>query len=240
MASLNDVPVTPSAADAQTAIAPAWHTVVVVAVLLGFSLVGALGQNLPGMSATRRIVGYLLIMALEWGLVAFIWWSSKRRGIRIADLVQGCWTKISDPFRDLGIAIGFLIVSEVVLGALGHLLKAVQTSALRNLFPHGALQTALYLLVALTAGFCEELIFRGYLQRQFAALTGAAMGGVVLQGVVFGAAHGYQGWKFMLIIAVFGTMFGLLAQWRKSLRPGMIAHFVQDGALGLLTQHFMK
>ena len=236
MGSFNEVPVTRP----MGAIAPAWHTVVVVAVLLGFSLLGALGQNLPGMSATRRIAGYLVIIVLEWGLVAFIGWSTRRRGIRLADLAGDRWTKASDPFRDLGIAIGFLVISEVVLGTLGHLLKAVQTPALRNLFPHGAVQTVLYLFVALTAGFCEELIFRGYLQRQFAALTGAAMGGVVLQGIVFGAAHGYQGWKFMLIIAVFGIMFGLLAQWRKSLRPGMIAHFLQDGVLGLLAQHFTK
>jgi membrane protease YdiL (CAAX protease family) len=32
----------------------------------------------------------------------------------------------------------------------------------------------------------------------------------------------------MCIIAVYGFMFGWLARWRKSLRPGMIAHTLQD------------
>ncbi len=64
-------------------------------------------------------------------------------------------------------------------------------------------------------------------------------GGIVVQGIAFGAAHGYQGWKFMLLIAVYGSMFGLLAHGRRSLRPGMITHFVQDGLGGLLARHFL-
>jgi len=103
-----------------------------------------------------------------------------------------------------------------------------------NLLPQSPLEIALYLMLSLTAGFCEEVIFRGYLQRQFTALTRASAGGIALQGIVFGLGHGYQGWKFMLLIAVYGTTIGLLAHWRHSLRPGMILHFVQDGAGGLV------
>jgi membrane protease YdiL (CAAX protease family) len=101
-------------------------------------------------------------------------------------------------------------------------------------------ETTLFLLLALTAGFCEEVIFRGYLQRQFAALTHAVAGGIVIQAILFGAAHGYQGWKLMLVIAVFGTMFGLMACWRRSLRPGMLAHFIQDGVGGVLGSRLMR
>jgi len=38
----------------------------------------------------------------------------------------------------------------------------------------------------------------------------------------------------MLTICVYGCLFGLLARWRGSLRPGMMAHFLQDGVGGLL------
>lgn len=92
-------------------------------------------------------------------------------------------------------------------------------------------------MLTLTAGFCEEVIFRGYLQRQFGALTRSVAGGIVLQGIAFGASHGYQGWKFMLLISVYGTTFGLLAWWRSSLRPGMIAHFVQDAVGGIVASY---
>jgi hypothetical protein len=32
----------------------------------------------------------------------------------------------------------------------------------------------------------------------------------------------------LVVVTVFGCLFGLLAQWRQSLRPGMIGHFLQD------------
>jgi membrane protease YdiL (CAAX protease family) len=105
------------------------------------------------------------------------------------------------------------------------------------MLPSSGAEVGLFLMLAATAGFCEELIYRGYLRRQFAALTHAAVGAIVLQALAFGASHEYQGWKFMLIIAVFGSLFGLLAHWRCSLRPGIFAHIVQDGMGGLVGRH---
>jgi len=90
--------------------------------------------------------------------------------------------------------------------------------------------------VSTPAGICEEIIFRGYLQRQFSAISTSAFAGVLLSAVVFGAAHGYEGGPRMLLIGVYGLMFGLLAWWRKSLRPGMIAHAWHDAISGAVLQ----
>jgi len=218
-------------------VAPAWHTVVVVVLMLGISFMGSRTRSFPGVSAYGHIVGYLLVMVVEWVTVAFIWFGIRRRGIAMSELVGGKWARPRAVLLDVAIAIGFLIIAALILNGIQYLLKAVQNPAIRSMFPHGPAEIFFYLLLVATAGFCEELIFRGYLQRQFNALTHAAAGGIVLQGLVFGASHGYQGWKFMLIIAVFGMMFGLLAYWRRSLRPGMIAHFLQDGLGGLLGPH---
>jgi uncharacterized protein len=221
-----------------SAVAPAWHTVVVLIIILGLSLIGSRGGNLPGIGAHGRAPGYLLIIVFEWVTVAIIWYGISRRGVRIADLVGGNWARPVYVLRDLAIGIGFLVVCGFgLVSGLGHLLKATQNQAIRNLFPHGPAEIVAYLALTLTAGFCEELIFRGYLQRQFTALTRSFAGGIVLQGIAFGAAHGYQGWKFMLVIAVYGVTFGLLAVWRRSLRPGMLAHFLQDAIGGLLGPH---
>ena len=226
---------------APRAIAPPWHTAVIILVLLGLSLTGARSKSLPGTHAYGRAGAYVLIMIVEWLVVAFIWYGVSRRGIRIADLVAGSWKRPVHLLRDLGIALGFLIICGIgVVNGLGFLLKAAPNQAMRQMFPQTSAEVVLWCMMSLTAGFCEELTFRGYLQRQFTALTRAATGGVLLQGVVFGAAHGYQGWKLMLLIAVYGCLFGLLAQWRRNLRPGMIAHFLQDGMGGLLARHFMR
>jgi hypothetical protein len=47
--------------------------------------------------------------------------------------------------------------------------------------PHTALERCVSIAVAISAGFCEEFIFRGYLQEQCRGLTGSAAAGVVLQ-----------------------------------------------------------
>ena len=50
---------------------------------------------------------------------------------------------------------------------------------------------------------------------------------------MFGAAHAYQGFAKAVNIGVLGAMYGIFAHWRKSVRPGMIAHTLQDVLGGL-------
>ncbi len=69
---------------------------------------------------------------------------------------------------------------------------------------------------------------RGYLQRQFLALTGNAALAVLGKAVLFGVGDRYKGIKMVIVIMVLGILYGILAHWRKSLRPGMIAHAWQD------------
>ena len=91
----------------------------------------------------------------------------------------------------------------------------------------------LWILLALSAGFVEELVFRGYLQRQFAALLGNRWAGVIAQAIFFGVTHGYQGALPVLRITLFGLMFGAAALVRRSLVPGMTAHAAVDVIGGL-------
>ena len=100
------------------------------------------------------------------------------------------------------------------------------------LIPGSKLELAVWFCMSATAGFCEEIIFRGYLQRQFATITNSVLAGVLLSAAAFGAAHGYEGVARMVLIGIYGLMFGLLAWWRKSLRPGMIAHAWHDAFSG--------
>jgi membrane protease YdiL (CAAX protease family) len=171
---------------------------------------------------------YVLVIVFQWISVAFIWYGLRLRGLTLSDLIGGSWPGPVAFCRDFAIAIGFLIVVIIVLQGVGYFLNPVPNKAIRNLIPQTPAEITLFLILTATAGFCEEVIYRGYLQRQFATLTRSAIGGILLQGIAFGVGHGYQGWRFVLIIAVAGIMFGLLAHWRGSLRPGMIAHFLAN------------
>jgi uncharacterized protein len=222
-------------------VAPAWHTLVLLLMLFGFSFASARAGSLtPFGSNVGRAFGYIVVIIFEWAVVAFIWFGASRRGIGISDLVGGSWARPIYMLRDFLIAVAFLIVAAGVLGGLDHFLNTTPNQAIHNLVPQSPVEIVLFLATSLTAGFCEELIYRGYLQRQFTALTHAVTGGILMQAIVFALGHGYQGWKYVLLIAALATLLGLMAHWRRSLRPGMIAHALQDGITGIVAAHVLR
>jgi len=225
------------------AIAPVWHTAVLLLFLTAFALLTLhiRAQN-PAAQGNHRVHGYLLTMAFEWLMVAFIAWGARFGGASLRTLAGAFTPTGRSVLRDLGIAIAYLLVAQVVLGIVtavtGHFIHSDVNKVLQNMLPHTGLEAAVYLLLALTAGICEEMIFRGYMQHQFTVWTGSAAVGVALQGILFGIAHAYMGSGMVMVIGVFGCIFGLLTWWRKSLRPGIMAHFLQDAIGGLVLAKF--
>ena len=82
---------------------------------------------------------------------------------------------------------------------------------------------------ALTAGFVEEFVFRGYIQKQCQALCGNTLPASALQVAIFAQGHFYQGWVRLVPVLVIGTLLTVIALWRRTLVPGMIAHGLGDG-----------
>ena len=172
-------------------------------------------------------------------MLGYVWLLGTRRyKVSLRDLVGGRWARFSDFTLDVGVAFLFWVVAGSVIAGLSYLLHFSGAEAARSLLPQSASELGLWVPLAFTAGFCEEVIFRGYLQRQFLALTGNGAAAVVLQAIVFGVGHMYQGAKGAIIITVYGALFGVLAVWRKSLRPGIIQHAGQDSISGI-AGHFL-
>ena len=136
----------------------------------------------------------------------------------------------------MGLGIAFVVIFGGALQVLIHVLNVSPPPSMLERLPQTRFELIAWVFLSLTGGFCEEVIFRGYLQRQLSALTHSVVIGIVLQALVFGLAHGYQGWKLMSLIALYGACFGGLAHWRRSLRPGIIGHALQDTAAGFLAR----
>ncbi len=222
---------------AREPIAPWWHTVLVLLPLVIMSVAswfqhGLPNAHVPGLGS--RLSSYFTVLVAEWFQVLLIWLALRHRGISIGSLVSGRWQTPGSFFRDLGISIGFLVVAVPLTGLLVHLIAGDANSNMANITPKTVFELMVWLVLATTAGgFCEELIFRGYLTQQFSAWTGNHIFAVILQGVVFGLGHGFYG-KAMVVVVVHGCLLGLLAYWRKSLRPGMLAHGLQDTIGGVV------
>lgn len=66
------------------------------------------------------------------------------------------------------------------------------------------------------------------------ALAHNASIGIFLSAAAFGLAHSYLGWQWVVLIGLEGVMLGCLAHWRRSVRPGMIAHAWKDALAPIL------
>ena len=189
----------------------------------------------------HRVRMYLLTIVSEWLVFAYVAAGVRRRGASISVVLGNRWSSGRQLVRDIGIAAAFWVISVGILALFARLLHIDSSSrTVQFMLPHGALEMTLWVAVSVSAGICEETIFRGYLQRQFIAFTRSTPVGIVLTAVAFGAGHAYQGWRLTILIGIYGLMFGVLAYWRGNIRPGMIAHAWQDslsGILGSLLRH---
>jgi membrane protease YdiL (CAAX protease family) len=243
---LPDMPVVtaPTPAAAKPApIAPWWHTLIIVVLILGNSL-AAPAKLAATHGSASRIALYAGTFFTQLILVLIIWFGIHSRGIRMRDLIGGRWKTVEAFLLDAVLAITFYVVAallnfglRVAVGNidLHNLQKTLDDTVkmLDPLAPHSYFEAGMFVLLSISVGLFEEIIFRGYLQRQFSAMSQHVALGIILSGIVFGLAHAYQGPRMMFVLAIFGMLFGLLAHFRKSLRPGMIAHAMQDSIAGI-------
>jgi uncharacterized protein len=228
-------------------IAPLWHTIVFVLFLIGYAYCGRTSvARIEGHHLPSKVSLYLFMILLELILVSYVWFLGvKPAGGSFRALIGGKWSTFGDVLRDIGVAFLFwLVVIVVLVGLQFSIGKSPQTTkAVFMLAPGSPSEMIVWIILSAAAGICEEFIFRGYLQKQFHAITGSAAAAVAMQAVLFGIAHSYQGIKAMVTITVYGALFGMLADYRKSLRPGMIQHAMQDSFAGLafgLLKHLGK
>jgi len=217
-------------------IASSWHTLFTVCFLAIHAYVGTIwaAHSRAGLGPARPLL-YLRIIFLEFVALGVVVAGVKRRGVSLQTVFGKRWQSIGQVFLDLGLGICLLFLSTMLVSIIGgHQHNASQDQSIGYLLPQGSLEMALWIAVSLSAGICEEAVYRGYLQRQFSALTGNVWAGIVLSAAAFGGVHIYQGVQRASVIAVSAVLFAWFAHWRKTVRPGMFAHALQDAIAPLL------
>jgi membrane protease YdiL (CAAX protease family) len=232
----------PAAPPPRRFIASPWHT---LSILLFFAFMvfsdAYHGQTavssgaVPSQAALLR--GYLLSIFFACGMSYWCWVGVHWKGGKLRDLTGGRWTSWQGVVTDLAIAIPFWVLWELTARLMHLLLNRVTAPTTPYQPPVGFQEISLWIMVSVAAGIGEEIIFRGYLQQQFHAATRSLAAAVLLQGLLFGLIHAYQGWKQVMIIAPLGILYGALVAWRRNLRASMIAHAWSDIFEGWL--HFL-
>ena len=121
------------------------------------------------------------------------------------------------------------VVSHAILNQFGQ-----GSSSMQGMVSQNPSEATAFLVMALSAGFAEEFVFRGYLQRQLYAATGSIVLASFLQISIFTLGHAYQGFGRLFPVFLVGCVLTAVAQLRKTLLPGMIAHGLGDSLVAIL------
>src|SRR4051812_28425141 len=139
------------------------------------------------------------------------------------------WRMHARPWPLLGLSMPYgwraALAAVIVLGAFGLLALQLwsvlrlpparrvaarpQLGAVAFMLPRTRVETTWFLILSATAGFCEELLYRGYLPWFFAPWLGSA-GAMALVVLLFGVSHIYQGRTGAIKATIIGAVMGAI------------------------------
>ena len=175
------------------------------------------------------------ILAL-WSLAGVCVWITRTNYLTLNDLGE----RPGNAHRVLLISGILIAIIVLLIGAQKKQKKKPNQERLnksldrvRRMLPKTPTERAVWIIVSITAGVCEEILYRGWLLSLFAATLGSVWLGLLISSIIFGFAHTYQGRNGILGTGVLGAMFGLLFIFSGSLIPGQVLHAVIDLNNGL-------
>jgi membrane protease YdiL (CAAX protease family) len=136
------------------------------------------------------------------------------------------------------LALSAFNAGQIQKATRGELSATVQRA--RKFVPIGLVEVAAFALVSVTAGICEEILYRGWLVSFLGAVSGSIWIGMVLAAVLFGFGHAYQGRQGIVGTGILGLIFGGMFVMVRSLVPGQVIHAAIDLVNGILAGRVVK
>jgi membrane protease YdiL (CAAX protease family) len=169
---------------------------------------------------------YLPTIIIEWLIFLLVFLVLKRGKENLSTVG---FSKLT--LANLGIGLGFLLVANIILLSLGNILQFFHLTMPKEvifMLPRTRTERLFWVILSITAGICEETGFRGYVLTKLNLFLNNWYLTVALSSLSFGLGHFYQGIGGIILTGIYGLLFCLLFIWRKSLIPGIFAHFLQD------------
>ncbi|MFL5541183.1 MAG: CPBP family intramembrane glutamic endopeptidase [Longimicrobiaceae bacterium] len=187
-----------------------------------------------------RVREYARTIGVQWALAAvgtMLWlragrpWSAL--GVRMPEGVR-LWAGAT-----LVLLLGALYARQVAAlarspGTRARLRGHLARTGLGDLLPHNGTEVRWMMALSVTAGVCEEILFRGLFVGMLAPWLGW-WGAAALGVPVFGLLHAYQGRAGIVRTAVVGAVLTLVVAATRSLLPAMALHALIDVGSGLAT-----
>jgi membrane protease YdiL (CAAX protease family) len=197
---------------------------------------------LPQIGRRERLSLYASTIAFQWFAAAVVAWRVWAHGLGLDELGLVAHGR-------LRILIAS-IVGAATLGGLQwfNLRRMGRTSGKSSEFmkalaerilPQSPAELLPYLALAVTAGLCEEFLYRGFAMAALARAGLAPWGVVLVSSAFFGLAHLYQGRGGLLSTLVIGAVFGTARFAYDGMIPVMVWHFAVDAVAGIAGPRYL-
>jgi uncharacterized protein len=115
-----------------------------------------------------------------------------------------------------------------------------ESAVTQQLIPETRSEKAVFAGVSVTAGICEEVVFRGFLLAALTLATGSVLLALVLSSAVFGIVHAYQHPVGAVRAGLLGAMLAAPVLIHGSLYPAILAHAFIDVVAGFFLARYLS
>jgi membrane protease YdiL (CAAX protease family) len=145
-------------------------------------------------------------------------------------IVPGSWQSAAAWFAGLTV-----VGMAIVFGARA--LKVPETAFLLRLIPVTPRERMIFAGLSVTAGFSEELVFRGFMIHALTTVTGSIAFAIVASTLVFSWMHAYQGAAGAIGAGLLGALLAIPVAVSGTILPSMMAHAAIDVLAGIVFRH---
>jgi uncharacterized protein len=201
-------------------------------------------RDVAAKKPNAKMKAYIETILLQWslcGAVLLVWlWKARSFAVLGLDVIWNQRFILANLF--VIAACAFLVWQWLQVRKLrGNIPDSLrnQLKSIAEILPDTSADRKLFMVLAVTAGICEEILYRGFLMWYVESYAGF-IPAIVISILVFGLAHAYQGRAGILKTGAMGALLVGIYVVSGSLLGPIILHCVTDVTSGLIGSEARK
>jgi membrane protease YdiL (CAAX protease family) len=197
---------------------------------------------MPLVSSMERLVLYASTIAFQWLAVAAVGWRAWVRGFTALQLGLTLHNRTMLIVAGLAGALTIGTLQWLNLRRVGKVpveRRGPLQAVVERILPQSVDELFPYLALAITAGLCEEFLYRGFSMAVLLRLGMQAWAVVLLSSILFGLAHSYQGRGGVIVTLLMGLALGASRIAYDSLVPPILWHTAIDVVAGIAGPRYL-
>ena len=197
---------------------------------------------IPHVGMVERLSLYGSTIAFQWIIAAVVAWRAWVHGFTAAELgltIDGKGRVLLTGIAGAGTLAMLQWLNLRRMGRLPAAERGLLQSLAERIFPQSRVEMLPYFALAVTAGVCEEFLYRGFALAAIIRAGSPVWAAVVISSILFGLAHIYQGRRGSVSTTLLGALFGAARIVYHSLVPVILWHSAVDLVAGVAGPQYL-